>query len=161
MLFKEVIGQESLKQHLTEMAAHNRLSHAMLFLGPEGCGALNLSMAFAQYLLCEKVRASATPSLFGDNEAKLPADSCGECASCKKAAEMVHPDIHFSYPTITSTKNSKPKSTDFLVDWRSFIKSEPYGNNFDWLQQIDAENKQGNISKYEIDDAGFIPSNFA
>ena len=40
MLFKDVIGQHAVKQHLTEMVEQNRLSHALLFLGKEGSGAL-------------------------------------------------------------------------------------------------------------------------
>ena len=50
MQFKDVIGQEEVKQHLVEMVQHNRLSHALLFLGKEGSGALPLAMAFAQYI---------------------------------------------------------------------------------------------------------------
>ena len=38
MQFKDVIGQEGLKQHLAEMVQQNRLSHALLFLGKEECG---------------------------------------------------------------------------------------------------------------------------
>ena len=48
MLFKEVIGQPGVRHHLTEMVQQNRLSHALLFLGKEGVGALPLAMAFAQ-----------------------------------------------------------------------------------------------------------------
>ena len=40
MLFKDVIGQEHVKQQLIEMVQQNRLSHALLFLGKEGSGAL-------------------------------------------------------------------------------------------------------------------------
>ena len=50
MQFKNVIGQDGVKQHLVEMVQHNRLSHALLFLGKEGSGALPLAMAFAQYI---------------------------------------------------------------------------------------------------------------
>ena len=50
MLFKEVIGQHEAKQHLVDMAAHNRISHALLFLGKEGSGALPLALAFANYV---------------------------------------------------------------------------------------------------------------
>ena len=48
MLFNEVIGQQAVKQHLAEMVEQNRLSHALLFLGKEGSGALPLARAFAQ-----------------------------------------------------------------------------------------------------------------
>ena len=42
------------------MVQHNRLSHALLFLGKEGSGALSLALAFAQYIVCEKVNGKTT-----------------------------------------------------------------------------------------------------
>ena len=51
MLLRDIIGQEKLKQQLVEMVQHQRLSHALLFVGPEGSGALPLAIAFAQYLV--------------------------------------------------------------------------------------------------------------
>lgn len=59
MLFKQVIGQSAIKEQLVELVQHNRLSHALLFLGKEGFGALPLAIAFAQYLVCEKVSGRA------------------------------------------------------------------------------------------------------
>jgi DNA polymerase-3 subunit delta' len=136
MLFKEVIGQPVVKKHLAEMVGQNRLSHALLFSGKEGSGALPLAIAFAQYVLCE-------------NKGE---DACGECNACKKAGDLVHPDIHFSYPVISRKPGDKPVSTDFISEWREFISSYSYGNAYDWLQFIGAENKQGNISAQECND---------
>jgi len=51
MLLREVIGQEKLQQQLADMVQHQRLSHAMLMIGPEGSGALPLAIAFAQYIV--------------------------------------------------------------------------------------------------------------
>jgi DNA polymerase-3 subunit delta' len=65
---------------------------------------------------------------------------------------MVHPDIHFSYPVISKKGGDKPKSTDFIAEWREFVKQSPYGNAYDWLQFIGAENKQGNITAEECHD---------
>ncbi|HEY0356404.1 MAG TPA: hypothetical protein VGC29_09380, partial [Flavisolibacter sp.] len=65
---------------------------------------------------------------------------------------LVHPDIHFSYPVITRKPNTPPLSTDFITEWREFIKQLPYGNVYDWLQFIGAENKQGNITAHECND---------
>ncbi|MEY2587487.1 MAG: hypothetical protein RLY11_1336 [Bacteroidota bacterium] len=118
------------------MVANNRLSHALLFLGKEGSGALQLANALAQYIVCENKKE----------------DACGTCASCKKAAGLVHPDIHFSFPTITRTGIEKPVCNDFIEDWRTFNAEMPYGNAFDWLQSLDAENKQGNITAHECED---------
>lgn len=162
MLFKDVIGQSDVKRHLAEMVQTNRLSHALLFLGKQGSGALPLALAFAQYVVCEKVNGKAgaahpTASLFSFNEPAETTktrlfDACGECAACTKARQMVHPDIHFSYPVISKKSGDKPKSTDFAAEWREFIKQNPYGNAYDWLQFIGAENRQGNITAEECND---------
>lgn len=163
MQFKDVIGQEELKQHLREMVQQNRLSHALLFLGKEGSGGLPLALAFTQYIVCEKVNGKSTSnqpvaSLFGFDEpikedVKIEyKDACGECAACMKAMQMIHPDIHFSYPVIPKKTGDKPKSTDHISAWREFVKQSPYGNVYDWLQFIHAENKQGNITAEECND---------
>lgn len=162
MLFKDVIGQQEVKYQLVEMVQHNRLSHALLFLGKEGSGALPLAMAFAQYvsLLPNKDGATET-SLFGEPvEVKLPSNPeeadtwIQKQPSFSKAEQLVHPDIHFSYPVIKKTTRSdeKPISTDWITEWREFVGQLPYGNIYDWLQFIKAENKQGNITAHECND---------
>ena len=50
MLFKDIIGQQEVKEQLIELVQHNRLSHALLFIGKEGSGALPLALTFAQYV---------------------------------------------------------------------------------------------------------------
>ncbi len=164
MLFKDVIGQKDVKQHLKEMVQLNRLSHALLFLGKQGSGALPLALAFAQFLVCEKVNGKSasnqqSASLFGFDEPVLQSnvissfdDACDECSACNKARQMIHPDIHFSYPVIPKKSGDKPKSADFISEWREFTRQNPYGNVFDWLQFINAENKQGNITAEECND---------
>ncbi|QES90591.1 DNA polymerase III subunit [Rhizosphaericola mali] len=154
MQFKDVIGQATVKQHLVELVQQNRLSHALLFLGKEGSGALSLAIAFAQYVLCEKASGKSEsdlgPSMFGDLEpAPAMNDSCGQCRSCVKAEQYIHPDIHFSYPVIPRKPGDKPTSTDYITQWREFLKESPYGNAYDWLLSIKAENKQGNITAEE------------
>jgi len=160
--FENIIGQKETKEHLVQMVQHNRLSHALLFLGKEGSGALSLAIAFAQYIVCEKVNgkktADASPSLFGEaeliiNEPATYTDSCGICSGCLKANQMLHPDIHYSYPVVKRKPADKiVLSTDYIKEWRTFIFSQPYGNVFDWLQYINAENKQGNISADECNE---------
>ncbi len=141
------------------MVNHNRLSHALLFTSKEGFGGLPLAIAFAQYMVCDRVNGSKTNdalSLFGETlpvtKTEPITDSCGVCAACTKAAQLVHPDIHFSYPVVTKKPGTPPISTDYINEWREFIKSYPYGNVYDWLQFIGAENKQGNITAHECND---------
>jgi DNA polymerase-3 subunit delta' len=159
--FNNITGQKETKEQLVQMVQHNRLSHALLFLGKEGSGALSLAMAFAQYIVCEKVNGKNKeipgPSLFGEeppaaSEANIQQDSCGVCAACIKANQLMHPDIHYSYPVITKKAGQTPVSTDFITEWREFFTATPYGNVYDWLQFIHAENKQGNITAEECND---------
>jgi DNA polymerase-3 subunit delta' len=122
-----------------------------------------MALAFAQYVVCEKVNgketAPAGPSLFGEEPTAGPgsprpmlADACGVCPSCVKASQLIHPDIHYSYPVIPKKAGDKPVSTDYSAEWREFVKQYPYGNAYDWLQFIGAENKQGNITAQECND---------
>lgn len=154
MLLSEVIGQEKLKQQLVEMVQHQRLSHALLFVGPEGSGALPLAIAFAQYIVSipnsQNVEAA---DMFGEavpSEQKVYSpDEIASLPAYQRASQLMHPDLHFSFPTITEKPGTKNISANFIEEWREFIKVYPYGNVFDWLQFIKAENKQGNISADE------------
>ena len=164
MQFSDIIGQQEVKKQLVELVQHNRLSHALLFLGKEGSGALPLAIAFAQYVVCspQKSAADTGPSLFGEPEpVTVPpgagqqpiTDSCGTCPACIKAHQLVHPDIHFSYPTVTKKAGEKPIATDFITEWREFVKLNPYGNLFDWIELIkEKENSQGKITARECDE---------
>ncbi|SFN84568.1 DNA polymerase-3 subunit delta' [Chitinophaga sp. YR627] len=137
MLFSNVIGQEDIQQQLIRSTEKNRLGHANIILAPEGAGGLPLGLAFAQYLVCEN---------------KQPDGACGQCQACAKAGKYIHPDIHFSYPVIPRKPGDKPISSDYAAEWREFIDTHPYGNAYDWLQFIGAENKQGNITAMECQD---------
>ncbi|SFQ11383.1 DNA polymerase III subunit [Parafilimonas terrae] len=163
MQFADVIGQQHTKKHLLEMVEQNRLSHALLFLGKEGSGALPLALAFAEYIsLLPLAKESAGPSLFGEPVEemkpvfpKTPEDADGfmqKQPGFSKANNYIHPDIHFSYPVIPKKSGDKPISTDYAEEWREFIGQMPYGNVYDWLQFIGAENKQGNITAEECND---------
>ncbi len=159
MQFSKLIGQEEMKSQLVKMVTGNHLSHALLFLGKEGTGGLSLARAFAQYIVCERVHPQEKkPDMFGSALFNTPpaasvflSDSCGECAACKKAAALIHPDIHFSFPVI-SKKSDKPVSADYITEFRNFITDHPYANAFDWLQFIGAENRQGNINVHECNE---------
>ena len=164
MQFKDVIGQQQVKEQLTQLVQQNRLSHALLFLGKEGSGALSLAIAFAQYIVCTSAKEAEQKSveLFGEAPSSpfstrgegsgLRDDSCGICPACIKADKLIHPDIHFSYPVITRKAGDKPKSTDYISEWREFVCGYAYGNIYDWLQFIGADNKQGNITAAEVED---------
>lgn len=173
MLFKEVIGQVETKRHLVELIEHNRLSHALLFAGKEGSGALPLAIALAGYVCLHPNVTETTPdslpstqeSLFGDDTSVStnasysvldaisdPDEWLQNHPSYSKICDLVHPDIHFTYPVIPKKSGTPPISTDYIHEWRQFISGNPYGNVYDWLQFIGAENKQGNITAQECND---------
>ena len=119
MLFKDVIGQDQLKNHLIELVENNRLSHALLFVGKEGSGALPLALAMAGYIAClQPAQAENGPDLFGSFDsapAKSTTQSPVEHAdnltqkhpAFSKVRNMVHPDIHYSYPVITKKQERR------------------------------------------------------
>lgn len=136
MQFSEILGQQHIKSHLMQTASSGRIPHAQLFVGPEGSGTLAMAIAYAQYLLCKN----------------LGEDNTGGNESCNiKFNQLQHPDLHFIYPTVTTdTVKTKPKSIDFISDWRNFVQANPYGGLFDWYKTLDVQNKQGEI---RVDDA--------
>lgn len=131
MLFSEILGQEHLKNHLTQSVDNGRIPHAQLFVGPEGCGTLPMAIAYAQYILCQNKNSENT----GGNEA------------CNlKFSNISHPDLHFAFPVAINDKiKSHPVSNHFMEEWRQLISQQPYGNLFDWYKLLGVDNKQGQI----------------
>ncbi|MGV8813312.1 MAG: ATP-binding protein [Gelidibacter sp.] len=131
MQFTTVLGQEHLKNHLTQSADNGRIPHAQLFVGPEGSGTLAMAIAYGQYILCGNKNSENK----GGNE------------SCNlKFKNLSHPDLHFAFPVaITDKVKKNPVSNHFMEEWRQLIKEQPYGNLFDWYRILGIENKQGQI----------------
>lgn len=131
MQFKDILGLNHIKDHLTSSADAGRIPHAQLFIGPEGCGTLPMALCYAQYLVCGNTG--------GENE--------NGDASCNiKCNSLSHPDIHFAFPVANSTKvKSHAVSDSYLEEWRQFLTEQPYGNLFDWYKAIGIDNRQGQI----------------
>ncbi len=131
MFFKDILGLSHIKKHLAISADAGRISHAQLFIGPEGCGTLPMAIAYAQYILCANTN--------GENET-------GNEACNIKCSSLSHPDMHFAFPVANNgVVKSHAVSNHFMEEWRQFIKEQPYGNLFDWYRAIGIEKKQGQI----------------
>jgi DNA polymerase III subunit delta' len=130
MNFSEIPGQTEVISRLLRSVKEERVSHAQLFTGPEGCGSLALALAYARYVSCEN---------------KTPSDSCGTCKSCVKYEKMIHPDLHFVFPVIKGKKTTEPVSDNYLAEWREFVRKSPYFSINDWLDFIEVGNSQGMI----------------
>ena len=155
MQFTDVIAQEPLKQRLIADAQSGKVPHALMLCGNEGCGALPLAVAFAQYLLCTGKQPSAGGglSMFAEMEPAAPLDhSCGQCNGCLMAEKLQHPDLHFIFP-IFKKKSGKPNyCDDFLTEWREALLKNPYLGYAEWMEACGAENQQLMIYVEESDD---------
>ncbi len=134
MFFKDIIGQQPVKDKLLGMVATGKVPHALMLLGPEGNGNLALALALAQYIQCEDRQES---------------DSCGKCSSCLKNQKHIHPDVHFTFPVVPKKSGEPPISNDYITEWRTALAGNVYMSVNDWLQSIEAENRQGNITVRE------------
>ncbi|MFP4555367.1 MAG: ATP-binding protein [Bacteroidales bacterium] len=140
MQFKDIIGQDSVKQRLIKSVKESRIAHAQLFIGHEGTGKLAMAIAYAQYISCQN---------------KGEDDSCGTCPSCHKFQKLIHPDLHFVFPVNESKKEDKDeknggKSSDsYIAQWRETILHNPYITESNWYNIIGLENKLGIISTSE------------
>lgn len=138
MQFSDILGQDYIKNHLIKSALSGRIPHAQLFVGPEGCGTLAMAIAYAQFVLCSNI---GKENYGGDESCNL------------KFQSLSHPDLHFVYPNVTNDEvKSKPKSADFIIDWREFVLKNPYGSLFDWYKHLGVQNKQGEIRVEDAQD---------
>ncbi len=138
MQFSQIYGQSLLKESLRKMAEGKQIPHAMIWLGEDGTGNLPLAMAFATYLHC------ASP---------VEGDSCGRCDACGKHARLLHPDMHLSFPVIGKAGEAGGAlSTSYLAEFRQAFTANPYTSFADWLQLMEAGNKQASISRAECYD---------
>ncbi len=133
MQFKQIIGQNTIKQQLIHSVLEGRIPHAQLFYGLSGVGKLPLAIAYAQYISC----------LERENN-----DSCGVCSSCIKYEKLVHPDLHFVFPFAKEGKN-KEICDEFLPEWREKVLQNPYFSLDQWMDFIGSGNKQATIYSNE------------
>ena len=134
MNFAQIPGQKEIVAKLVRSVQEERVSHAQLFAGPEGCGSMVLALAYARYISCEN--RSAT-------------DSCGTCKSCVKYDKMIHPDLHFVFPVVKGKKSTDPISDHYIGEWREFVQKSPYFNFNSWMDFIEVGNSQGMIFSCE------------
>jgi DNA polymerase-3 subunit delta' len=130
MNFSQIPGQKEIKAKLLRSVKEERVSHAQLFTGPEGCGSMALALAYARYVSCEN---------------RTDYDSCGTCKSCVKYEKLIHPDLHFVFPVIKGKKATDPVSDNYLEEWREFVKRSPYFTLNNWMDSIEVGNAQGMI----------------
>jgi DNA polymerase-3 subunit delta' len=130
MNFSQIPGQKETIARLIRSVKEQRVSHAQLLSGPEGCGSLAIALAYARYVSCEN---------------RTESDSCGICKSCVKYDKMIHPDLHFVFPVIKDKKSTEPVSDSYIGEWREFVLRSPWFTLNNWLDSIEVGNAQGLI----------------
>lgn len=132
MQFRDIIGQEEIKQQLRQAVRDGRIPHAQLFTGISGVGKLPLALAYAQYIACPN---------------RTDEDSCGTCPTCLQYQKLQHPDLHFAFPIVKG--DAGDVCDDFMDKFRSMILSQPYFDIDDWYRYLGVETKQGMIYEKE------------
>lgn len=130
MNFSQIPGQQAVIDRLRSSVAENRVSHALLFYGPEGCGKFALALAFARYISCEKRTAE---------------DACGVCPSCVKYDKLIHPDLHFVFPVIKKKQNMEYVSDNYIAQWREMVLRSPWFSLSTWTEAMEVANEQAVI----------------
>ncbi len=130
MRFSEIPGHALVKEKLIRSVKENRVSHAQLFTGVEGAGALPLAIAYARYVSCEE---------------KEEADSCKSCRSCIKYERLIHPDLHFVFPVVKGKSTTDPVSDNYIKEFRELFVKKPFFRLSDWFETIEVGNAQGMI----------------
>ena len=132
MLFRDIIGQETIKQQLRQSVREGRIPHAQLFTGISGIGKLQLALAYSQYLNCPH---------------RTDEDSCGTCPTCLQWEKLQHPDLHFVFPIVKTDGGDTCDA--FLEPWRDIILNKHYFDLDDWHKALGVETKQSMIYEKE------------
>nr|WP_024837922.1 DNA polymerase III subunit delta' [Clostridium sp. 12(A)] len=108
--FNDIIGHDTIKEHLKKAIESDHVSHAYILTGETGMGRKSLANAFAMTLLCEKGKS----------------EPCMECHACKQVMSSNHPDL-------ISVGHEKPGSIgvdDIRVQINDTIMIRPYSSYY-------------------------------
>jgi len=90
--FSEIFAQDIAVGMLRRSIMTDQVSHAYLFLGPEGIGKRTTALAYAKALNCT------------DDTARASGDFCNNCRSCRMITVGNHPDVRLLTPETTGEK---------------------------------------------------------
>ena len=151
MYFSDVIGQEKSRRRLLQMVAENRVPHALMLCGPEGCGKMALALAFASFLLGDiGPEEDADPTL---KKFVSGFDQRKRINAHAMLAKWEHPDLHFSFPVVKLPGQSAEyptTSADYMQKWIDFLADGPYIEHDRWSEVLN-ENKIAVIYEAESD----------
>ncbi len=142
--FSSIPGNKAIHEQISRQFSQNRVSHAQLFWGPQGCGNLSAALAYARLIHCENPKQH---------------DACGECHACIMHQKISHPDLHLVFPVPNvkvsaesgdQEKDQKDATSDhFVKEWKNAVMHNPFLDLEDWSTAIEFEKKTIQISARE------------
>jgi len=105
--FKDIVGQEQLKEHFKTTIKENKIGHAYIINGERNCGKEFLAKVFAQAVQCEN---------------SADGEPCQNCHSCAQAMSNNHPDIIF----LSHEKPNTISVDDIITQINQTVDIMPY-----------------------------------
>ena len=136
MRFKDIPGNDKIKDTLRSMVDSDKMPHAIMLYGNPGIGKMMTARAFAQYAHCTN---------------RKDGEPCGVCTSCRQHESLNHPDIHFSFPIVKSAASNILTSNDRIAQWQEMLRKFPSMIPEEWNNILDAGNSQPMIHKDEAE----------
>ena len=104
--FNELIGQENIKEVLSNSIKLNKIAHAYIFTGPRGTGKTSTAKIFAKTLNCLH------------NENGISCDNCDRCKEYNESADIIE---------IDAASNNGVEEIRML---RDSVKIAPYNSKY-------------------------------
>lgn len=128
-MFAQIKGNDEVKRALTGMLSSGKIPHAIIFHEEDGGGAFPFCQAFLEYLYCKD---------------KKDSDSCGQCSGCNKVSKLIHPDVHYIFPTVSSAV-----SMNYIEKFRELVRQKEVFTESDLLSFYGEDRKNTLISVKE------------
>ena len=126
MKFSQIQSNGKVISALAGMVDSGKVPHSILFHEEDGGDAFAICLAFLQYLYCKS---------------HVDSDSCGTCPQCNKIDKLIHPDVHFIFPTTSSTI-----SEQYIKQFRTLVSSNPHFTENELADALGIEGKKSLIA---------------
>ena len=105
-MFNNILGNDKIKEALTNSVKNNKISHSYLFIGTDGIGKKLIAKEFAKMILC-------------NDENKY----CGKCKSCIEFDTNNNPDFKIIEPEGNSLKIEQIRELQNRVSEKPIISN--------------------------------------
>ena len=137
--FRDIVGQDQMKEHMQSAIASGKISHAYVINGEQFSGKEFIAKIFAMALQCEMRGKAGSPETAGNpgtiGKAGIAGESakagtaeipCQTCHSCKQALSDNHPDII----KVTHEKPNSISVDDVRVQISGDVGVKPYSGPY-------------------------------